>query len=68
MTDGPTRVLVAGATGYLGKFVVQAFKERGDWVRALTRDEDRLRPGRPVQAPGIGDDGVDDVFVGELTD
>ena len=47
---------------------MQAFKERGDWVRALTRDEDRLRPGRPVQAPGIGDDGVDDVFVGELTD
>ncbi|MDX2381840.1 MAG: NmrA family NAD(P)-binding protein, partial [Acidimicrobiia bacterium] len=37
MTDGPTRVLVAGATGYLGKFVVQAFKERGYWVRALTR-------------------------------
>ena len=42
MTDSATRVMVAGATGYLGKFVVQAFKERGYWVRALTRDEDRL--------------------------
>jgi uncharacterized protein YbjT (DUF2867 family) len=68
MTDGPTRVLVAGATGYLGKFVVQAFKERGYWVRALTRDEDRLRQAGPFTAPSIGDDGVDDVFGGELTD
>ena len=36
------RVLVAGATGYLGKFAVKAFKERGYSVRALTRSEERL--------------------------
>jgi len=31
------KVLVAGATGYLGRFVVQEFKKRGYWVRALAR-------------------------------
>ena len=30
-------LVVAGATGYLGKYAVQAFKRRGYWVRALTR-------------------------------
>lgn len=67
MTAGRQRVLVAGSTGYLGKFVTQAFKERGYWVRALTRSDERLaRPG-PFAAPGIGAGDVDDVFVGELT-
>jgi uncharacterized protein YbjT (DUF2867 family) len=68
MADETKRVLVAGATGYVGKFVVQAFKERGYWVRALTRDEDRLRKPGPFTAPGIDADGVDEVFVGEITD
>ncbi len=68
MSDNGKRVLVAGATGYLGKFVVEAFKQRGYWVRALTRDEDRLREHGPFTAPGIGDDDVDEVFVGEITD
>ena len=67
MTTGATRVLVAGATGYLGKFVVQAFKERGYWVRALARSEDRLREPGPFTAPAIGPEDVDEVFVGELT-
>jgi uncharacterized protein YbjT (DUF2867 family) len=31
------RVLVAGATGYLGSHVVQELKRRGVWVRALAR-------------------------------
>ena len=31
------RVLVAGATGHLGRQVVQELKEQGMWVRALTR-------------------------------
>jgi uncharacterized protein YbjT (DUF2867 family) len=67
MNTADKRVLVAGSTGYLGKYVTQAFKERGYWVRALTRSEDRLaRPG-PFTAPGIGPDDVDEVFVGELT-
>ncbi|MGI9604120.1 MAG: SDR family oxidoreductase [Acidimicrobiales bacterium] len=68
MTNSDKRVLVAGATGYLGKFVVEAFKQRGYWVRALTRDQGRLGEPGPFTAPGISDDDVDEVFVGELTD
>jgi len=34
---GHTRVLVAGATGYLGGFVVRELKSRGHVVRALAR-------------------------------
>lgn len=67
MNTAKKRVLVAGSTGYLGKFVTQAFKERGYWVRALTRSEDRLAQPGPFTAPGIGPDDVDEVFVGELT-
>ncbi len=62
------RVLVAGATGYVGKYAVQAFKERGYWVRALTRSEERLGQPGPFTAPGIASDDVDEVFVGELTE
>jgi uncharacterized protein YbjT (DUF2867 family) len=68
MTDSTPRVLIAGATGYLGNFAVEAFKQRGYWVRALTRDEARLRKPGPFTAPGIGESDVDEVFVGELTD
>ena len=31
------RVLVAGATGYLGKYLVKELKKRGFWVRVLIR-------------------------------
>jgi uncharacterized protein YbjT (DUF2867 family) len=61
------RVLVAGATGYLGKFTVRAFKQRGYHVRALTRSEERLREPGPFTAPALGDDDFDEVFVGEVT-
>jgi uncharacterized protein YbjT (DUF2867 family) len=61
------RVLVAGATGYLGKFAVKAFKERGYYVRALTRSEERLAEPGPFTAPAISKDDVDEIFVGELT-
>ena len=37
------RVLVAGATGYLGGFVVQEFKDRGYFVRALVRSSQEAR-------------------------
>ena len=67
MSD-PTRVLVAGATGYLGKHVVRAFKQRGFWVRVLARDRDRLLSPGPFTAPALTDDDFDDVFIGELTD
>ena len=37
-----TRVLVAGATGYLGGFVAREFKARGYFVRALVRSPEKL--------------------------
>ena len=61
------RVLVAGATGYLGKYAVQAFKQRGYRVRVLTRSEERLRESGPFHAPAIGDEDADEIFLGELT-
>jgi uncharacterized protein YbjT (DUF2867 family) len=36
------RVLVAGATGYLGGFVAREFKARGHFVRALARSPEKL--------------------------
>ena len=53
------RVLVAGATGYLGHYVVKAFKKQGYWVRALTRSADGLENLR---------DDVDETFIGAVTD
>ena len=38
------RVLVAGATGYLGGFVAHEFKARGHFVRALARSPKKLAP------------------------
>lgn len=61
-----SRILVAGATGYLGRFVAAEFKRRGDWVRVLARNPDKLaQPGGNLE-PAI-DDQVDDVFVGQAT-
>jgi uncharacterized protein YbjT (DUF2867 family) len=59
-------VLVAGSTGYLGKFAVRAFKQRGYRVRALTRSEERLGKPGPFTAPAVAE-WVDEVFVGEIT-
>ncbi len=60
------RVLVAGATGYLGRFVAKEFKDRDDWVRVLARQPDKLMTPGPFLEPAIVDL-VDDVFVGEVT-
>jgi uncharacterized protein YbjT (DUF2867 family) len=68
MTGDAKRVLVAGSTGYLGKYVVGAFTDRGYVVRALTRSRDRLESPGPFTAPAVGPDDVDEVFEGELTD
>ncbi len=61
------RVLVAGATGYLGKFVVRAFKQQGYFVRVLTRNEQRVYEPGPFTAPALSKDDMDEVFVGEIT-
>lgn len=36
------RILVAGATGYLGGYVAQEFKRQGHFVRALARSPEKL--------------------------
>jgi uncharacterized protein YbjT (DUF2867 family) len=51
-------VVVAGATGYLGRHLVVALRDRGWRVRALVRDEARLGFAREAAA---------EVFVGEAT-
>jgi uncharacterized protein YbjT (DUF2867 family) len=53
------QVLVAGATGYLGRRIVRELKDRGHHVRALARDSARLEPVR---------DAVDEVLTADATD
>ena len=60
------KVLIAGATGYLGRFIVQEFKNRGYWVRALARNPKKLEKNGPFLEPAVRDQ-VDEVFVGEVT-
>lgn len=60
------RVLVAGATGYIGRFVAQAFKRHGHWVRVLARSPDKLGRRGVNLEPAIADM-VDETFVGEAT-
>jgi len=74
MASVKRRILVAGATGYLGGFVAREFKSRGHYVRALVRSArkldamkeklDEIVEGeviRPVSIEGICD-GIDVVF------
>ncbi len=61
------RVLIAGATGYLGKYAVRAFKERGYWVRVLTRSKGRLFEPGPFTAPALEAKDIDDIFVGQIS-
>lgn len=51
------KVLVAGATGYLGQYLVKELKKRGFWVRILIRREAQKQLFTKV----------DDIFVGEIT-
>ncbi len=60
------KVLVAGSTGYLGKFVVQEFKKQGYWVRALARNPRKLEETGPPLEPAVKDQ-IDEVFIGEVT-
>lgn len=52
------KVLVAGATGYLGQYLVKELKRRGFWVRVLIR--------KAAQKEMF--ESVDDFFVGQVTD
>ena len=53
------KILVAGATGYLGRNVAKALKNRGYWVRALGRSAGKLEPIKEF---------ADELFIGEVTD
>ncbi|MEP1472309.1 MAG: SDR family oxidoreductase [Halieaceae bacterium] len=61
------RVLIAGATGYLGKYAVRAFKDKGYFVRVLCRSEERLFEPGPFTAPALSREDFDEVYVGEIT-
>jgi uncharacterized protein YbjT (DUF2867 family) len=52
------RVLLAGATGHLGREVLQELKRRDYWVRALVRDPGKLEHIRNL---------ADDIFIGDVT-
>ena len=51
------KVLVAGATGYLGRYLVKELKKRNYWVRVLIRKENQKQLF----------ENVDDFFIGEIT-
>jgi uncharacterized protein YbjT (DUF2867 family) len=52
------KVLVAGATGYLGQYLVKELKKRGFWVRVLIRNENQKDKFNSV----------DDFFIGQITE
>ena len=60
------KVLIAGATGYLGRYVVQEFKKRGYWVRVLARNAEKLAEPGPFLEPAVNHL-VDEIFTGEIT-
>lgn len=60
------RVLVAGATGYLGRFVVKALKQKGYYVKVLVRSQNQLNQEGDFSSPAIYDF-VDEVVIGDVT-
>ncbi|WP_163579712.1 SDR family oxidoreductase [Gracilibacillus saliphilus] len=60
------RVLVAGATGYLGRYVVKALKQKGYYVKVLVRSQDKLNQEGAFSSPSIYDY-VDDIVIGDVT-
>ncbi|MFC1898702.1 SDR family oxidoreductase [Candidatus Cloacimonadota bacterium] len=51
-------ILVVGATGYLGKFIIKELKKQDFWVRALVRNAAKLNDIK---------DQIDDIFLAEVT-
>jgi uncharacterized protein YbjT (DUF2867 family) len=58
-------VLVAGATGYLGKHVIHALKRQGHRVRAIVRNREKLWKRGPFLEPAVGAE-VDEIIVADL--
>jgi uncharacterized protein YbjT (DUF2867 family) len=61
------RVVVAGATGYLGRHLVAAASERGYRVRAIVRSRARAEEPGPFGSPSLSGH-VDEWLEGEVTD
>ncbi len=61
------RVVVAGSTGYIGKFVIRELARQHHTVKALTRSEKRLAEAGPFTAPSVRPY-CHEVFVGEATE
>jgi len=61
------KVLVAGASGYLGRYVVQEFARRGYAVRALVRNPEKLAAEGPNLEPAVASS-VDEVFRGDAAE
>ncbi|GGJ75397.1 SDR family oxidoreductase [Virgibacillus salexigens] len=60
------RVLVAGATGYLGRYVVKELKRQGFYIKVLVRHPGKLNQTGNFLEPSIGED-VDEVAIGDIT-
>jgi uncharacterized protein YbjT (DUF2867 family) len=52
------KVLAAGATGYLGRYVIKELKKQGYWIRALARNPGKLENLKRA---------IDEIFIGEVT-
>lgn len=62
-----SRVLVAGATGYLGRHIVAELARRGHQVRAIVRDRSRAEAPGASSAPALSDLTAE-WAVGDVTD
>ena len=61
------KVLVTGASGYLGRYAVHEFKKQGYFVRALVRNPEKASKEGPNLEPSIA--GVaDEMVTGDATD
>ncbi|NTW69254.1 MAG: SDR family oxidoreductase [Chlorobiaceae bacterium] len=63
---GTKKVLVAGASGYLGRYAVREFKKRGYLVRALVRNPEKIKTPGPHGEPAVYDF-VDEIVIGDVT-
>ncbi len=52
------KILIAGATGYLGRYLIKAAKKQGYWVSALARRANKLDDFK---------DSIDDIHEAEIT-
>ncbi|MEI8033374.1 MAG: SDR family oxidoreductase [Chlorobiaceae bacterium] len=60
------RVLVAGASGYLGRYAVKEFKDRGYFVRVLVRSPEKMKVAGPHGEPAVFDL-ADEIVAGDVT-